>query len=349
MDPIIAAGPRSYLFSLSSWRSTISCSAPAVATTTTADQSAATTSATTANLGTSTVAVGGTDKFEKDNKTVRGHLLKHMKDSLFDLFVVQTSAKIIWDNLESRYGQDDAGRKKYVVGKLFQFQMTDEKPIMDQVHEHENLVANVLLEGMKICEVFQANALLEKFPPSWSDYRNHLKHKKKELTLQELINHMRTEEANRQKDKLSSQSLNSVKANLVESSSAFKDRFKNKGKQGFNDRVQNQKGFQIKNAGGKIEKAKLRQDKRPTPQANLAETDDIIAAMVVKANLVEKKFDWILDTRASRHFCSNREIFHDFQDSTDGECVFMGNPTTAGVLGKGKILLKPTDYACLHA
>ena len=56
--------------------------------------------------------------------------------------------------------------------------------VMDQVHEYENLVANVLCEGIKMCEMLQANVMLEKFPPSWSDYRNQLKHKKKDLTLQ---------------------------------------------------------------------------------------------------------------------------------------------------------------------
>ena len=35
-------------------------------------------------------------KFEKDNKMVRGHLLNHMTDPLFDLFVTFKSAKIIW-------------------------------------------------------------------------------------------------------------------------------------------------------------------------------------------------------------------------------------------------------------
>ncbi|XP_070005863.1 uncharacterized protein [Nicotiana sylvestris] len=128
-------------------------------------------------------------KFEKDNKTVRG--------------------------LEKRYGADDAGKKKYVVGKWIKFQMVDDKPIMEQVHEYENLTADVLNEGMEMCEILQSNVLLEKFPPSWSDYRNQLKHKKKNLTLQELISHMRTEEANclkdeeseRLKDKMKSLSL----------------------------------------------------------------------------------------------------------------------------------------------
>ncbi|KAL0367007.1 UNVERIFIED_CONTAM: hypothetical protein Sradi_3590800 [Sesamum radiatum] len=287
-----------------------------------------------------------------------------MSNTLFDLFVNQKSAKEIWETLETRYGGDDAGRKKYVVGKWLQFHMTDDKPIMDQVHEYENLVADVLSEGMKMCDTLQANVLLEKFPPSWSEYRNHLKHKKKDLNLQELISHMRTEEANRLKDKeLSNPSSNSFKANLVESSN--KDRFQNKGKKF-------QKGGQqktFKNNDGKIQKNKVtcyccgktghkayqcyqrkdqqksnhKQHAQTTPQVNLAETEEVIAAVVVEANLVENKSDWILDTGASKHFCSNKELFQELKEAADGECVYMGNSATAGVLGKGKVLLKLTS------
>jgi len=38
--------------------------------------------------------------------------------------------------------------------------MVDDKPIMKQVHEYENLVADVLREGMKICDILQADVLL---------------------------------------------------------------------------------------------------------------------------------------------------------------------------------------------
>nr|XP_033511997.1 uncharacterized protein LOC117276747 [Nicotiana tomentosiformis]XP_033511998.1 uncharacterized protein LOC117276747 [Nicotiana tomentosiformis] len=108
-------------------------------------------------------------KFEKDNKTVRGHLLNHMTNSLFDLFINYKSAKVIWDSLEKKYGADDTGKKKYVVEKWIKFQMVDDKPVMEQVHEYENLTADVLNEGMEMCEILQANVLLEKFPPSRSD------------------------------------------------------------------------------------------------------------------------------------------------------------------------------------
>ncbi|KAL0290771.1 UNVERIFIED_CONTAM: Retrovirus-related Pol polyprotein from transposon TNT 1-94 [Sesamum angustifolium] len=227
------------------------------------------------------------------------------------------SGRTIWNTLESRYGGDDAGRNKYVVGKWLQFEIVDGKSIMDQVHEYENLVANVLSEDMKMCEILQANVLLEKFPPSWNDYRNHLKHKKRDLTLQELISPMRTEEANRLKDKEISNSSFSIKANFVEPSESSKDRFQHKGKK-FKKNVQ-QKSH--KENDGKIQKNK---------------------SVVVEAKLVENKVDWILDTGASKHFFANKDLFQEFHEESDGE-VFMGNSATAGVMGKGKVLLKLTS------
>src|ERR1044072_2838318 len=140
-----------------------------------------------------------------------------MPNNLFDLFFMDKLAKAIWEKFEKKYGADDAGNKKYVTGKWLQFQMVDDKPVTERVHEYENLVADVLKEGMKMCEILQANVLIEKFPPSWSDFRNHLKHKRKDLTFQELISHMRTEEANRLKDKYFFAPQNFSNANLVES------------------------------------------------------------------------------------------------------------------------------------
>ncbi|KAK4382812.1 hypothetical protein Sango_2837500 [Sesamum angolense] len=60
-------------------------------------------------------------KYERDNKMVRYHLSNHITNTLFDLFVNHKSARTIWNTLESRYGGDDAGRKKYVVGKWLHF------------------------------------------------------------------------------------------------------------------------------------------------------------------------------------------------------------------------------------
>ncbi|XP_075076332.1 uncharacterized protein LOC142162988 [Nicotiana tabacum] len=227
-------------------------------------------------------------------------------------------------------------KKKYVVGKWIKFQMVDDKPIMEQVHKYENLTAHSLNEGMEMCGILQANVLLEKFPPSWSDYRNQLKHKKKNLNLQELISHVRTEEANhlkgeeseRLKDKMKFLSLNSCKTNLVEYSCTFvKD-----SKIGHKVFQCNQRQGQSSNIGGKAQ-----------VQANLTEGGDVIADVVVEANMVANKTDCILDTSILRHICANKKLFHDFEESADAECVYMGNSTTTRVMGKGRILLQLTS------
>ncbi|KAA0060696.1 ty1-copia retrotransposon protein [Cucumis melo var. makuwa] len=158
--------------------------------------------------------------------------------------------------------------EKYAKDNRPFFQMTDDKPVMEQIHEYENLVANVLSEGMKMCEILQANVLLEKFPPSWNDYRY--------------------------------------------------------------------KSYQCNQRKG-------RPSQKPTPQANLAEQDNEIIPAIVEANLIENKTDWILNAGASRHFCTNRELLHDYEDIADGECVFMGNSATTGMIGKGKVILKLTS------
>ena len=45
--------------------------------------------------------------------------------------------------------------------------------------------------------------------------------------------------------------------------------------------------------------------------------------------MVSNTTEWILDIRATRNFCANKDLMH----------VFMGNAATAGVMGKGKVLL----------
>ncbi|KAK9726253.1 hypothetical protein RND81_05G202200 [Saponaria officinalis] len=311
-------------------------------------------------------------KFAKGNKTARCHLLIHMTNTLFDLFMIHKSAKVIWGSLESKYGSDDAGKKKYVVGKWLKFVMQDGKLIMEQVHIYENLCADVVNEGMKLCDVFLANVLLEKFPPSWSDYRNHRKHKKKDLSLQELVGHMRTEEANRLKDKPVSFPINTAKVNLIESSGlsyvglSNVAKFKGKGKtRGGPGQAKNQGPSTKINGPGKHTKPVPKIQKpvgtlvcyvcgksghkayqctqKKTAEVNVVETDDIIAAVIVEANLVGNVAEWILDTGASRHFCADKGLFAEFEEVADGECVYVGNSSSAMITGKGKIFLKLTS------
>ncbi|KNA13253.1 hypothetical protein SOVF_118610, partial [Spinacia oleracea] len=75
-------------------------------------------------------------------------------------------------------------------------------------------------------------------------------------------------------------------------------------------------------------------------QAHLTEDQNGIIAAVAELNLVCNKADWIIDTGATKHFCANKELFENFEEAANGEQVFMGNSSSAEVIGKGKISLK---------
>ena len=58
-------------------------------------------------------------------------------------------------------------------------------------------------------------------------------------------------------------------------------------------------------------------------QANFAEGNEVTTIVVIEANLVANKTDWVLYIGASRYIFSNKELFHDFEESTDWRvCIY---------------------------
>ncbi|KAK3029869.1 hypothetical protein RJ639_038666 [Escallonia herrerae] len=96
---------------------------------------------------------------------------------------------------------EDAGSKKFVVGKFHDFKMVDSKTVMNQVQEFQLILHDTHAEGMVLGESFQVAALIEKLPPTWKDFKNYLKHKCKEMKLEDLIVRLRIEEDNHQLEK----------------------------------------------------------------------------------------------------------------------------------------------------
>ncbi|CAN1139245.1 Retrovirus-related Pol polyprotein from transposon TNT 1-94 [Linum perenne] len=77
------------------------------------------------------------------------------------------------------------------------------------------------------------------------------------------------------------------------------------------------------------------------PTMNLVEEEsEVIAVVVTEVNLVENDSEWIIDSGASRHFCSSKEMFTELGEVENGEQVYMGNSSSSPVMGKGKISLK---------
>ncbi|CAM8902696.1 unnamed protein product [Rhodiola kirilowii] len=79
--------------------------------------------------------------------------------------------------------------------------MVDSKTVTSQVHDLQLIMHEMNSEGMKVNEQFQVAAVIEKLPSGWKDFKNYLKHKRKEMSMEDLVIHLKNEEDNRLSDK----------------------------------------------------------------------------------------------------------------------------------------------------
>ncbi|XP_070005781.1 uncharacterized protein [Nicotiana sylvestris] len=126
------------------------------------------------------------------------------------------TSKALWNALEKKYKTEDAGLKKFVAARFLDFKMIDTRSVITQVQELQVIVHDLLAEGMVINEAFQVAAFIEKLPPLWKDFKNYLKHKRKEMTLEDLIVRLRIEEDNKNAEKKSRGNSTIMGANVVE-------------------------------------------------------------------------------------------------------------------------------------
>ena len=75
--------------------------------------------------------------------------------------------------------------------------MVDSKTVVSQVQELQVILHEIHAEGMMLSETFQVAAIIEKLPPAWKDFKNYLKHKRKEMSIEDLVIRLRIEEDNK--------------------------------------------------------------------------------------------------------------------------------------------------------
>ena len=65
----------------------------------------------------------------------RNYVLNSLHYTLYNVYSVKTTAKELWESLERKYKIEDAGSKKFVVGKFLDYKMVDSKTVISQVQE----------------------------------------------------------------------------------------------------------------------------------------------------------------------------------------------------------------------
>ncbi|XP_021979236.1 uncharacterized protein LOC110875347 [Helianthus annuus] len=137
------------------------------------------------------------DAWKHSDFICHGYVLNGLSDVLYNVYNNVKTSKDLWDALEKKYKMEDAGTKKFVVARFLYFKMVESKTVMNQVQEFQIILHDISVEGMTLSETFQVAAMIEKLPPSWVDFMNYLKHKRKEMSIEDLIVRLRIEEDNR--------------------------------------------------------------------------------------------------------------------------------------------------------
>ncbi|XP_069155773.1 uncharacterized protein [Solanum lycopersicum] len=130
----------------------------------------------------------------------KNYILSGMQDDLYNVYNNVRTSKELWDALEKKYKTEDAGMKKFIVAKILEYKMIN------------------------------MAAIIEKLPPLWKDFKNYLKHKSKEMTVENLTVRLRIEEDNKVAEKRVTEcrspkkdKKNKDQANLAESKGEMDD------------------------------------------------------------------------------------------------------------------------------
>nr|XP_015896776.3 uncharacterized protein LOC107430452 [Ziziphus jujuba var. spinosa] len=162
------------------------------------------------------------DAWKNSDYLCLNYVLNGLSDALYRVYCGMNLEKELWETLDLKYKTENEGSEKFVVGRFLDYMMVDTKPLMSQVHELQVLIQELLAKWMFINEAFQVAAMIEKLPPSWGDFRNYLKHNKKEMDMETLIGKLRIEDDNRRSDRRSMKA--GMKAYVVEHGSSSKNK-----------------------------------------------------------------------------------------------------------------------------
>ncbi|XP_077225212.1 uncharacterized protein LOC143858444 [Tasmannia lanceolata] len=140
-------------------------------------------------------------KWNDDDYFCKNHIFSGMSNSFFDQYSKKCmTAKDLWDTLRSVYQAEAASPKKFLVSNYMEFKMIDDKDVSIQVRKFQLIANDIIVVGMTLDENFHVGAIVAKLPPSWKEYHNKLKHKKEDLTLDQLMQHLHIEEETRKCD-----------------------------------------------------------------------------------------------------------------------------------------------------
>ncbi|CAN6246969.1 unnamed protein product [Urochloa humidicola] len=178
-------------------------------------------------------------KYTDANNLFVGCLISVISDRLVDVYIDMTDAKVLWDALSARYDAADAGSELYLMENFHDYKMVNNRSVVEQAHEVQCIVKDLELLKIQIPDKFVAGCMIAKLPSSWRNFATTLKHRRQEISVENLIASLDVEEKARKKDIAEKGDQGQSSANMVQGKFSRGD--KNNGKNKGNNNVTTQK------------------------------------------------------------------------------------------------------------
>ncbi|KAM3250741.1 hypothetical protein P3S67_023163 [Capsicum chacoense] len=242
----------------------------------------------------------------------RNYILNSLQDELYNAYSGIKTVKKWCGALEIKYKTEDAGTKKFFVARFLEFKMIDYKSIVSQVQKLQVIIHDLLTEGLIVNEGFQVAAIIEKLSPMWKEFKNYLKHKRKDMSVEDLIVRLRIEEDNKVAERRSNGNSAISGANIVEDDHNNSKNRKKVGQESNQPKKKfKRKCFNCGKFGHKSMNCRTPKKEKKKNQANMTESKkeiDDLCAMLTECNLVGNPREWWMDSGTTRHICANKEL-----------------------------------------
>ena len=116
----------------------------------------------------------------------RNYVMNGLVDSLYNVYSNKKIAKELLESIDQKYKIENVGAQKFVMGHFLKYKMVDSKTVVSQVQELQVILHEIHAERMILSKTFQVATIIEKLPHTWKDFKNYLKHKIKEMNIEDV-------------------------------------------------------------------------------------------------------------------------------------------------------------------
>jgi hypothetical protein len=143
-------------------------------------------------------------------------MISVLQDRLVNVYMHIIDAKEMWDALVAKYDAIDVGSELYIMESFHDYKMVNNRSVVEQAHEVQVLVKELELLKCPIPDKFVAGCIIAKLPSSWRNFATALKHKRQEISVENLIASLDVEEKARANNASEKGGEGTSSANMVQ-------------------------------------------------------------------------------------------------------------------------------------